>query len=134
MLLASTVAVTHLSVPTPDPLRGWRDDLARLPETLLKIAESGQGPVIVGGDLNATPDNLEFRRLLRNGYHDAAAQAGAGLTRTYRADARLLPALFAIDHILTHDCTASAVRTLSVAGTDHRALVADIELPTLVDE
>lgn len=130
----TTVAVTHLSAPTPDPLRGWRDDLARLPETLQKISASTRGPVILGGDLNATPDNREFRRLLRDGYRDAAAQAGAGLTRTYPADGRLVPALFAIDHILTRDCTASAVRTLSVAGTDHRALVADIELPALVRE
>jgi endonuclease/exonuclease/phosphatase (EEP) superfamily protein YafD len=125
----TTVAVTHLSAPWPDPLRGWRDDLARLPETLSRIAESGRGPVIFGGDFNATPDNREFRRLLRDGYHDAAAQSGAGLTRTHPADVPLLPPVFALDHILVRDCTATAVRTVSVPGTDHRALVADIELP-----
>jgi endonuclease/exonuclease/phosphatase (EEP) superfamily protein YafD len=125
-----TVAVTHLSAPWPDPLRGWRDDLARLPETLQKIAASADGPVILGGDLNATPDNWEFRRLLRTGYHDAAAQAGAGLTRTHPADVPLLPPVFALDHILTNDCTATAVRTVRVPGTDHRGLVADIKLPT----
>ncbi|GAC1395598.1 MAG: endonuclease/exonuclease/phosphatase family protein [Mycobacterium sp.] len=125
----TTVGVTHLSAPWPDPLRGWRDDLARLPTTLQKIAASSHGPVILGGDLNATPDNWEFRRLLRNGYHDAAAQAGAGLTRTHPADVPLPPPVFALDHILTRGCTATGVRTVGVPGSDHRALVADISIP-----
>jgi endonuclease/exonuclease/phosphatase (EEP) superfamily protein YafD len=84
---------------------------------------------MLAADLNATPDNLEFRRLLHDGYRDAAEQAGAGLTRTHPSDVRLLPPVFAVDHILTRDCTATAVRTLSLAGSDHRALVAGIRMP-----
>ena len=41
---------------------------------------------------------------LCDGYHDAAAQAGAGLTRTDPADI-FLPPLFAVDHILTRGAT-----------------------------
>jgi endonuclease/exonuclease/phosphatase (EEP) superfamily protein YafD len=119
----STVVVTHMSAPWPEPIRGWRDDLARLGETLQQIGAAAHGPVMVAGDLNATPDVLEFRRLLRDGYKDAAEQAGAGLTRTHPADISL-PPLFAVDHILTRDCRATSVRTLSVPGSDHRALVA----------
>jgi endonuclease/exonuclease/phosphatase (EEP) superfamily protein YafD len=120
-----TVATTHLSAPWPDPIQGWRDDLSRLGATLGEIAASAPGPVILAGDLNATPDVLEFRRLLRDGYRDAAEQAGAGLTRTHPADI-VLPPVFAVDHILLRGGTAISVRTVPVAGSDHRALLADI--------
>jgi endonuclease/exonuclease/phosphatase (EEP) superfamily protein YafD len=126
----ATVVVTHMSAPWPDPLRGWRDDLARLGETLQQIGDSAPGPVMVAGDLNATPDVLEFRRLLRDGYRDAAEQAGAGLTRTHPDDVRLLPPIFAVDHVLTRDCSAKSVRTLEIPGSDHRALATVITLPT----
>jgi hypothetical protein len=55
---------------------------------------------MVAGDFNATRDVGEFRRLLRDGYRDAAEQSGAGLTRTHPADI-WLPPVFAVDHILT---------------------------------
>ena len=121
-----TIVATHMSAPQQDPLEGWRTDLAKLGDTLRKIAASSDGPVLLAGDLNATPDNLEFRKLLRDGYRDSAEQAGAGLTRTYPTAYRWLPALFAIDHILTWRCTATVVRTLKLTGSDHRALAAKI--------
>lgn len=123
---SATVVATHMSAPWPEPIEGWRDDLARLRTSLEEVGSATAGPVIVAGDLNATPDVLEFRRLLRGGYNDAAEQAGAGLTRTHPADVRLLPPLFAVDHILTRDATAISVRTLGIPDSDHRALVADI--------
>jgi endonuclease/exonuclease/phosphatase (EEP) superfamily protein YafD len=123
----ATVVTTHMSAPWPEPIRGWRDDLARLVSVLDEIGTSPSGPVIVAGDLNATPDVLEFRRLLRNGYHDAAEQAGAGLTRTHPADI-VIPPVFAVDHILLRGATATSVRTVAVDGSDHRALIADIRL------
>jgi endonuclease/exonuclease/phosphatase (EEP) superfamily protein YafD len=49
--------------------------------------------------------------------------------RTHPADVRLLPPVFAVDHILTRDCTATSVRTLPLRGSDHSALLADITLP-----
>lgn len=121
----ATVVTTHMSAPWPEPIRGWRDDLARFATVLSEIEAATKGPVIVAGDLNATPDVLEFRRLLRNGYRDAAEQAGAGLTRTHPADI-LIPPLFAVDHILLLGATATSVRTAAVRGSDHRALIADI--------
>lgn len=125
----ATVVVAHMSAPWPEPLKSWRDDLAMLGETLQKISASAAGPVMVAADLNATPDVLEFRRLLRNGYNDAAEQAGAGLTRTHPDDVRLLPPIFALDHVLTRRCSAESVRTLAIAGSDHRALATVISLP-----
>jgi hypothetical protein len=37
--------------------------------------------------------------------------------------------VFAVDDILTRGCAATAVRTLGIKDSDHRALVADIQLP-----
>lgn len=123
----ATVVTTHMSAPWPEPIRGWRDDLARLITVLDEIGTSASGPVIVAGDLNATPDVLEFRRLLRNGYRDAAEQAGAGQTRTHPADI-VIPPLFAVDHILLRGGTATSARTAALQGSDHRALIAAIRL------
>ena len=122
---ATQVMTVHLSAPWPDPLQGWRDDLARLAGTLLKAAQASSGPVLLAGDLNATPDMREFRRLLRQGYQDSGAQAGAGVVRTHPADI-FAPPVFAVDHILTRRYVATSVRTLQVPGSDHRALLAQL--------
>jgi endonuclease/exonuclease/phosphatase family metal-dependent hydrolase len=128
VMAEATVVVTHLSAPWPDPIAGWRTDLDRMAKKLPQVAAAGDRAVMVAGDFNATRDLREFRRLLRDGYRDAAEQAGAGLTRTHPADI-WLPPVFAVDHILTYRCTATAVRTLAIKDSDHRALVADIQLP-----
>jgi endonuclease/exonuclease/phosphatase (EEP) superfamily protein YafD len=123
----ATVIAAHMSAPHRE-CAAWREDLARLDTTLQKIGASADGPVLFAADLNATPDNLEFRRLLHGGYRDAAEQAGAGLTRTYPSDVRLLPPVFALDHILTRGCVAASVCMLPISGTDHRALLAEITI------
>jgi endonuclease/exonuclease/phosphatase (EEP) superfamily protein YafD len=125
----ATVIAAHMSAPFPEVVRAWRADLARLDTTLQEIGASADGPVMLAADLNATPDNREFRRLLHGGYHDAAEQAGAGLTRTHPSDVRLLPPVFAVDHILTRGCMATSVYTLPIPGTDHRALASVISVP-----
>jgi endonuclease/exonuclease/phosphatase (EEP) superfamily protein YafD len=125
----ATIITTHMSAPWPEPIRGWRDDLAQLDAILQRVAASAGAPVILAGDLNATVDNREFRRLLHGGFHDAAQQAGAGLPRTHPNDVPFLPPVFAVDHILTRGCVATSVRTLSVPDSDHRALAAAIVLP-----
>lgn len=123
----ATVVVTHLSAPWPDPIAGWRADLGRMAKKLPQLAGASDGAVMVAGDFNATRDLREFRRLLRDGYRDAAEQAGAGLTRTHPADI-WLPPVFAVDHVLTRGCFATAVRTLAIKDSDHRALVAELQL------
>jgi endonuclease/exonuclease/phosphatase (EEP) superfamily protein YafD len=128
----ATVVVTHLSAPWPDPIAGWRADLRRMADKLRGLAAAADGAVIVAGDFNATRDLREFRVLLRDGYRDAAEQAGAGLTRTHPADI-WLPPVFAVDHILTKGCAATAVRTLAIKDSDHRALAADIRVPPIAD-
>jgi endonuclease/exonuclease/phosphatase (EEP) superfamily protein YafD len=125
-----TVVVAHVAGPWPLPIDDWRRDFDRLPVTLSEVGEqAGAGSVIVATDLNSTTDMRPFRALLRNGYRDAAGQAGAGIKPTFPANSRL-PPLVVIDHILTRNCTATSLRTLKISGSDHRGLVATIEIPS----
>jgi len=124
-----TVLVAHMPGPWPQPIDGWRQDLDRLPVTLREIAERGDGGcVIVAGDLNSTTDMRPFRGLLRDGYHDAAEQSGAGQEPTFPADSRL-PPLLAIDHVLTRNCWATSLHTVKIRGSDHRGVVANVVIP-----
>jgi endonuclease/exonuclease/phosphatase (EEP) superfamily protein YafD len=111
----------------------WRKELARLPSPGdLPLAGL---PVVMAGDFNATFDHAQFRRLLRRGYTDAAAQAGHGLVPTWGPEPGGRPPLLTIDHVLTDP--RCAVRTTSahrLAGSDHRALFAEIRLPQAPDK
>ena len=92
-------------------------------------ADAGPGAVIIGGDYNSTPDMRQFRDLLTDGYRDAVEQLGAGFAPTFPSN-RWYPPLITIDHILTRNAAASSIRTIEVLGSDHRALLATIEVPT----
>lgn len=124
-----TVLAVHLAAPWVQPLRWFRDDVARMPETLRALAHTADpGAVIVAGDLNSTYDMRPFRILLDEGYRDAAEQAGAGLTRSYPGKPWVPPVL-GIDHVLVRNCAASSAHTVAVPGSDHRGLVATVEVP-----
>ncbi len=124
----ATVAVTslHASAPIgPAAARTWRDGLARTPPA------PADGLGLVLGDFNATLDHAAFRRLLASGWRDAADEAGAGLAPTYDGLADASPGLpMAIDHALVGPGIAvREVTTHDVPGTDHRMLVATLQLP-----
>jgi len=124
-----TVVVVHLPGPWPQPIDDWRADMARLPTLLSTVAaESGDSPVLVAGDFNATWDMQPFRNLLTNGYRDAAEQSRAGIRPTFPADS-WLPPVIAIDHIITRNCAATSLRTVDLPGSDHRGIVATITIP-----
>lgn len=118
------VLSTHMPPPR-SAFASWRTDITRLGPVLRELPDDG--PIVVGADLNASPDVREFRQLLRDGYRDGAAQAGAGMTRTHPSNS-IVPALLAVDHVITRDATVTALRTMEVAGSDHLALVATVAL------
>jgi endonuclease/exonuclease/phosphatase (EEP) superfamily protein YafD len=125
----TTVLSVHMAGPWPQPIGQWTADMARFPATLRDIAHSaGAGAVIVAGDFNATADMAPFRKLLDGGYTDAAAQAGAGLARTF-PNRPPWPALLGIDHFLLRNCTPASVHTARVDGTDHLSLLATLRVP-----
>lgn len=120
------MVVAH--VANPWHIRWWSDDIQKLANTLRQVGQLTDGAALVAGDMNSTLDMRPFRDLLRGGYRDAAEQAGAGLCPTFPDD-MFMPPLFAIDHVLTLRCVAVAAHTVSVPGSDHRALRATIDFP-----
>lgn len=130
---AVTVLAAHVAGPWPQPIDDWRREMAALPRTLATLASiTGPGAAIVAGDLNATSDMEPFRRLLREGFRNAAEQAGAGLVRTFPADMPM-PPFIGIDHILTRNSSATDVETVQIPGSDHLGVTATVHVPGQVN-
>jgi endonuclease/exonuclease/phosphatase (EEP) superfamily protein YafD len=124
----AVVLCVHVVGPWPYPIDSWRQEFARLPQSLDEAARAaGSGAAIVTGDFNATRSMAPYRRLLRDGYRDAADLSGAGLAPTYPAG-RAIPPLLGIDHILIRNSSASGVHTVRIPGTDHLGLAATVHL------
>lgn len=124
-----TVASVHLASPWPQEIDGWHRDLDEFPSVLDEItAGSDEGSIVVGGDFNSTVDMRPFRRLLTGGYRDASEQAGAGRQFTFPSNRRV-PPFMGLDHVLTRNATAVSTETVTVPGTDHRALLATVQVP-----
>lgn len=110
----------------PAPLRSgaagrWRNELAVLPAP-------GARPRVLAGDFNASLDHVAFREVLRLGYADAAQQTGNALTPTWGVPGRR--AVLTLDHVLvTRDCAVRDYSVHRIAGSDHRAVYAEIQLP-----
>ena len=99
----------------------WRTELAVLPPP-------GRLPTVLAGDFNATIDHAAFRDVLRLGYADAARQAGKALMPTWGPPGK--GAMLTLDHVLVdRSCAVLACSVHAVAGSDHRAVYAAIQLP-----
>lgn len=120
------IVVAHLA--NPWHIRRWSGDIQKLATMLREVDQLTDGAAVVAGDMNSTLDMRPFRNLLRGGYRDAAEQAGAGFRPTFPAGTAI-PPLFAIDHVLTLRCRAVATYTVSLPGSDHRAIRATIVIP-----
>lgn len=126
------ITSVHVSSPVSyqrDFVDGWQTSIADTKAVLDDFANvAGQAAMIVAGDFNSTPDMQQFRDLLTNGYRDAADQTGAGFVPTFPADS-WLPAALEIDHVLTRGATATSLTAATVAGSDHRAILATVRVP-----
>lgn len=104
----------------------WRQELAELPPP----RTDGVARLLVG-DFNSTLDHPALRHLLASGYVDAADQVGAGLRPTWPTDRGLWPPQVAIDHVLADArCSVRSFDVVDMGGTDHRAVVAGVALPS----
>lgn len=93
-------------------------------EELAGLAATEPGPLLVLGDLNATPATPGFAALREAGLQ---APAGGGV-RTWPAF--LGPAGIAIDHILGRRIALGEARAVAIPGSDHRGVIARFALPT----
>ena len=108
---------------------GWRADLA----LLAKAAEKDRELDLMVGDLNATPDHAEFRKLVDLDLRSASERANAGWQPTWPDNGEktygwfTMPRLVQIDHVLVgRSMTATSSETFSIKGSDHRALIAEV--------
>ncbi len=106
----------------------WLADLAAQP------AATPGGPVnLLMGDFNATLDHAAFRRVLAKGYHDAADVAGAGLAPSWPYDNRWYFPAVTLDHVIADERVGvRKVVIHRIAGTDHRAVFAELVLPKVL--
>ncbi|MFE0735376.1 endonuclease/exonuclease/phosphatase family protein [Streptomyces sp. NPDC058855] len=119
--------LAHPMPPLPGQTGLWKEELGRIRDA---VARPAAGPHrIVAGDFNASQDHAAFRRILDAGrLQDAARLAGASRTPTWPAEGPLPPSV-QIDHVLVSDgFTVRAVRFPELAGSDHRAVLADLDL------
>lgn len=128
------LASTHVMSPVAgdeNTVDDWRQGMAGAKAQLDGFAtDAGPAAVIIGGDYNSTPDLRQFRDLLTNGYRDAVEQTGAGFAPTYPADT-WYPPVITIDHVLTRNAAAASVRTIDIEGSDHRAVLATVNVPVV---
>lgn len=126
--IATAVASVHITSPMAS-FESWRNGVTATKSRLAGLADTvRQGAVIAAGDFNSTPDMRQFRDLIADGYRDAVRHTGAGFTPTFPSDT-VLPPMITIDHVLTRHANVSSIRSVHIAGTDHRALLATVEVP-----
>jgi endonuclease/exonuclease/phosphatase (EEP) superfamily protein YafD len=123
--------LAHPLPPIPRQVDAWKRELGRV-EDFAATHRDG-GPVILAGDFNASQDHAAFRSVLDAGrLHDAARLAGAARTPTWPREGQgPLPPYVQIDHVLvSDDFRVRGVRFLDLAGSDHRAVLAELDLHT----
>lgn len=117
------VLCTHLDYRTDPATR------ATEVEETLRILAARPGPLLLMGDLNAPPDAREIAPLLAE-LQDAWAvvtprDAGEGAGLTYPA----VDPTKRIDYVLaSREWTVRSARLLDTVASDHRAVVAEVEL------
>jgi endonuclease/exonuclease/phosphatase (EEP) superfamily protein YafD len=123
-----TLTGVHPRAPRRANVRQWQQELAAIRSAL--VNSDGQQQV-VAGDFNATRDHRLFRDLLAAGFLDCAdaARRRPWPGFTWPADRRI-PPVMRLDHVLVSraGATVRESRVVRVPGTDHRGVLAIIEL------
>ncbi|OZF43016.1 hypothetical protein CH293_25020 [Rhodococcus sp. 14-2470-1b] len=115
----------HPVPPYPSPTPLWASEMDMLRSEV--STATSMSNVIVSGDFNSTRSHSKFRHILDAGYEDAADVTGSGLIPTYPTD-KSYPPVVGIDHVLTRGARATALEPVSILGSDHAGLVAEIQL------
>jgi len=122
-----TVTGVHPRPPVRRNVRRWQQELAAIRSAL--VATDGQQ--VVAGDFNASRDHRPFRDLLAAGFLDCADAAHRRSWPGFTWPAgRWIPSVVRLDHVLVSQgsATVSASQVIRVPGTDHRGVLAVIQL------
>jgi endonuclease/exonuclease/phosphatase (EEP) superfamily protein YafD len=97
-------------------------------EHIEQLVRRETGPVLLGGDLNATPHTRWFQRLLSHGLQSAHEERGRTLATTWPNGRMPFPPI-RLDHFLVSRAIAVLdVREGEGRGSDHRPLIGDFAL------
>jgi endonuclease/exonuclease/phosphatase family metal-dependent hydrolase len=120
----------HLAAPHVHPVvQRLRDRRGQLDLVLSHLDGMPRLRRVLAGDLNATPLWPAYRRLKAR-FDDAAVEASRRIGRRPGATWGPWPGsvrLLRIDHVLVRGLAATGTRVLPLRGSDHSALVADLE-------
>ncbi|WP_373320503.1 endonuclease/exonuclease/phosphatase family protein [Virgisporangium aurantiacum] len=120
------VESAHPAAPWGRPgMANWYRDLRAQPPATV----DGHLRILLG-DFNATLDHVALRRLVNSGYRDAAEVSGTGLRTSWPSQGQRLMAPVTLDHVLADRRIGVAeARPYLIAGTDHRAVYAELVIP-----
>jgi endonuclease/exonuclease/phosphatase (EEP) superfamily protein YafD len=122
-----TLTGVHTRPPMRRRSRRWQRELAAVRSALVATG----GPQVVAGDFNATRDHRPFRDLLDAGFLDCAdaARQRPWPGCTWPVSGRI-PPVMRLDHVLVSQpgATVSESRIIRIPGTDHRGVLAVIQL------
>jgi endonuclease/exonuclease/phosphatase (EEP) superfamily protein YafD len=122
-----TVTGVHPKAPMRHNVRRWQQELAAIRSALI----NSDGLQVVAGDFNASRDHRPFRDLLTAGFMDCADAARRRPWPGFTWPAgRWIPSIMRLDHVLVPrgSATVRASRNIRVPGTDHRGVLAVIQL------
>jgi endonuclease/exonuclease/phosphatase (EEP) superfamily protein YafD len=121
------LTAVHVIAPLNGEAQRWQRELARIRAALMDVS----APQVAAGDFNASRDHRPFRDLLAAGFVDCADVARKrpwlGFTWPVR---RAIPPVIRLDHVLVSDAGFTVIqsRTIHVNGTDHRGVLAVLEV------
>jgi endonuclease/exonuclease/phosphatase (EEP) superfamily protein YafD len=122
-----TVTGVHPRPPVGRNVRRWQQELAAIRSALVDT----DGQQVVAGDFNASRDHRPFRDLLAAGFLDCGDVARRRPWPGFTWPAgRWIPCTMRLDHVLVSRDGAAvrASRVIRVPGTDHRGVLAVIQL------
>jgi len=114
---------THIDASREDT---WRQQEARVIVSTVAATRRFQALVLLGGDLNSTPESAVQAIIREPGLRDAFAECGRGTGLTYPADS----AVKRIDYLyLTGAMRCARADVLATRVSDHRPVVVQVLMP-----
>ncbi|WP_256961909.1 endonuclease/exonuclease/phosphatase family protein [Streptomyces sp. NRRL B-24572] len=119
--------LAHPLPPLPGRVDAWKRELGRI--ATVAAGRPYDEPFLLAGDFNASQDHAAFRAILDRGrLQDAARLARTSRTPTWPTEGPV-PPYVQIDHVLvSDDFSVAGIRFPALAGSDHRAVLADLDL------
>ena len=114
---------THIDASREDT---WRQQEARAIVSTVAAARRSHPLVLLGGDLNSTPESAVQDIIRKPGLRDAFAECGRGAGHTYPADS----AVKRIDYLyLTGAMRCTRAEVPATRVSDHRPLIVHVIIP-----